>query len=71
MKRIVLLIVTMGSLLINSFADEKKGYRDASLSVEDRVADLLRQMTLEEKLIQVSADVLRKADMDSLYQLNG
>src|SRR5262245_57242445 len=38
-------------------------YRDASLSIEDRVADLLSRMTLEEKVDQISGGRQSKLDV--------
>ena len=36
-----------------SVAEEKPRYQDASLPVEERVEDLLRRMTLHEKVLQL------------------
>ena len=38
---------------ISSVAEEKPRYKDASLPVEERVEDLLRRMTLHEKVLQL------------------
>lgn len=38
---------------ISSVAEEKPKYKDASLPVEERVEDLLRRMTLHEKVLQL------------------
>ena len=38
----------------NSEAGDQPRYKDASLPIEDRVADLLPRMTLEEKVEQIT-----------------
>jgi beta-glucosidase len=48
-------ILTLTGIVVSSFIfikNEKLPYKDPSLSVEERVKDLLKRMTLEEKLAQ-------------------
>lgn len=47
---------------ISSVAEEKPKYKDASLPVEERVEDLLRRMTLHEKVLQLQNNsIIRKS----------
>lgn len=70
MKKILLYALLLIACNLRLKAEEKPLYKDASVPVEDRIVDLLSRMTLEEKLLQISASVLRKNDMDSLGQFN-
>ncbi|MDE7443642.1 MAG: glycoside hydrolase family 3 C-terminal domain-containing protein [Muribaculaceae bacterium] len=50
----VLALIMCGATIWGSMAAEKLPYQDASLPTETRVEDLLRRMTLEEKIAQMS-----------------
>ena len=66
MKKLSLLILI---LLLSACKNDNSGisYKDASLTVEDRVKDLLQRMTLDEKLMQVQCYWQRKNSLtDSL-----
>ncbi|MCX7987588.1 MAG: glycoside hydrolase family 3 C-terminal domain-containing protein [Bacteroidales bacterium] len=55
MKRLIYLIT--GTLILLSYSCQKKAiYQDPTRPVEERVADLLSRMTLEEKLLILSGD---------------
>ena len=53
LARLVAILSTLAGLLSMAPAQEKFPYRDSSLPVEQRVADLLSRMTLEEKVAQL------------------
>ncbi len=53
--RILLLLVPVGALCSAAPAQTVPPYRDAKLPVEQRVADLLSRMTLEEKVAQMES----------------
>jgi beta-xylosidase len=58
------LIFTAASAQTSSPSQEKTPkYRDPHLSIQDRVADLLPRMTLEEKVDQIAGGWERKADI--------
>ncbi|MBR8538011.1 glycoside hydrolase family 3 C-terminal domain-containing protein [Carboxylicivirga sediminis] len=66
MKEILLYALLLIACNFRLKAEDKPLYKDATRPVEERIADLINRMTLEEKLLQISASVLRKNDMDSL-----
>ena len=51
----VLLILFLTATIIGCNSKENKSYKDDRLPVEERVADLLSQMTLEEKVAQLTS----------------
>src|SRR6266478_2511381 len=53
LARLVTTLATLAGFLSMAPAQEKLPYRDSSLPVEQRVADLLSRMTLEEKIAQL------------------
>src|SRR5713101_9456856 len=53
LARLVATLTTLAGFLSMAPAQEKLPYRDSSVSVEQRVADLLSRMTLEEKIAQL------------------
>src|SRR6266404_2643080 len=53
LARLVATLATLAGLLGAAPAQEKFPYRDSSIPVEQRVADLLSRMTLEEKIAQL------------------
>jgi beta-glucosidase len=53
LARLVTTLATLAGFLSMAPAQEKLSYRDSSLPVEQRVADLLSRMTLEEKIAQL------------------
>ncbi|MBS2211385.1 glycoside hydrolase family 3 C-terminal domain-containing protein [Carboxylicivirga mesophila] len=70
MKKILLYTFLLIACNLRLKAEDKPLYKDASVPVEERISDLLSRMTIEEKLLQISASVLSKNDMDSLGQFN-
>ena len=78
MKACILALVTSGVLVLGGPAYGREPYRDARLPVEERVRDLLRRMSLEDKIDQLSqkgAEHIKmaggKADEESLQRLFG
>ena len=53
LARLVTTLATLAGFLSMAPAQEKFPYRDSSIPVEQRVADLLSRMTLEEKIAQL------------------
>ena len=53
LSRLVAALAALAALLSVASAQEKFSYRDSSLPVEQRLADLLSRMTLEEKVAQL------------------
>lgn len=53
-KRLFISIIWMLGILAGTSAQEKPVYKDATKSVDQRVADLLSRMTLHEKIAQMS-----------------
>ena len=50
----VVLLLTAAASAQNQKAQDLPKYRNPNLSIEDRVADLLQRMTLEEKVAEIS-----------------
>lgn len=64
MKNFLLFLAVLGLCMQNLAAKVKYPYKDKSLSVEERVADLLSRMTTEEKFWQV---YMMPGDLDLLH----
>src|SRR4051794_26852460 len=62
-------IFFLGAGALTVSAQEKLPYRDSSLSVEQRVADLLSRMTLEEKIAQLGGTWQNRAQVHDETQL--
>ncbi|MBR4755418.1 MAG: hypothetical protein IK076_00590, partial [Bacteroidales bacterium] len=58
MRRLFLLIVPFAAILASCAGDGDYKFKDSSLPVEKRVDDLLKRMSVEEKVNQVSAQLL-------------
>jgi len=55
LRQNLLFLILVGPFLPNCFSQEAKpAYRDPSLPVEQRAADLVKRMTLEEKVDQLA-----------------
>lgn len=58
------LFITSGSLFANQTDKRPLPYQNPKLSVDERVEDLIKRMTLEEKVYQMSALRLGEGDRD-------
>ncbi|HYK49442.1 MAG TPA: glycoside hydrolase family 3 N-terminal domain-containing protein, partial [Terriglobales bacterium] len=67
--RLIALFVVIAGTLAIATAQEKLPYRDAALPVEQRVADLLSRMTLEEKIAQLGGTWQNRAQVQDETQL--
>src|SRR5579863_1139943 len=66
-RRFLSFFVLFIGLLSNSFSQESRpGYRDPSLPAEQRAADLLKRMTLDEKIDQLAGGRRRSRDIADL-----
>jgi beta-glucosidase len=66
MKQIVFLLIC---LVVNELnAQPIPVYKNPSSPAHERVKDLLKRMTVREKVNQISADVLKKKHIDSTFQ---
>jgi beta-glucosidase len=70
MKKITLLVATIALFATNINA-QQAAYLDAKLPVEKRVQDLLKRMTLEEKIAQMCQYVGIEHQMESFKNLKG
>lgn len=52
-------VLAVTALLSTSFAEDKPLYKNAKAPIDDRVADLLKRMTIEEKTSQLVQGDLR------------
>ena len=62
----VLLLFAAGSLALQG-AQGTPPYRNASLSIDERVADLLSRMTIEEKVAQLEGIWQRKSQFQDAF----
>ena len=69
LSRLVALFAVVAGLLSVASAQEKLPYRDSTLPVEQRVADLLSRMTLEEKIAQLGGTWQNRAQVQDESQL--
>lgn len=63
------LFITSGSLFANQTDKRPLPYQNPKLSVDERVEDLIKRMTLEEKVYQMSA--LRLGEGDEIFETSG
>ena len=69
LSRLVALFAVVAGLLSVASAQEKLPYRDSTLPLEQRVADLLSRMTLEEKIAQLGGTWQNRAQVQDESQL--
>ncbi|MGA2099765.1 MAG: glycoside hydrolase family 3 N-terminal domain-containing protein [Candidatus Sulfotelmatobacter sp.] len=66
-RHLLFVVILLNALLVSSFSQESTpAYRDSKLSAAERAADLLKRMTLEEKVDQLAGGRRRARPIEDL-----
>ncbi len=66
-RQLLFVVILLNALLVSSFSQESTpAYRDSKLSAAERAADLLKRMTLEEKVDQLAGGRRRARPIEDL-----